>query len=437
MTFARPSLFTLVAVVATFAAALLAFRAFNDPDLALEPRSSGGDGSPRPARTTDERIAGLRAQIEADPAKAGTYVLLSDAYLAKVRETEDPSFYAGAERALAEARRRQPRSTGVALGTASMAMSKHDFRAGLAWAERAHRQAPSLVRPLGVIADAQIELGRYGAAERTLQRLVDIKPGIASYSRISYFRELHGDLAGAAAAMRLAVAAGGSRPQDVSDVEALLGHLELARGNTAEGERLFRSVLYSQPGHLKARDGLADVDLAGGRAGAALARWRGLSAAVPSPHYATDVAELAAATGRPAESRRAVARVFALDRGLAAAGVHVATESAVFEADWGSPPRALALARQGYAEAPSVGRADALGWALTRNGRPAEGLRHAREAMRLGTREPMFLYHGAIAARNAGHSGLARTWLVRLLDRYPAFSPLHHPRAERILRSLR
>ena len=34
--------------------------------------------------------------------------------------------------------------------------------------------------------------------------MIDLQPNLASYARVSYFRELHGDLAGASRAMRLA-----------------------------------------------------------------------------------------------------------------------------------------------------------------------------------------------------------------------------------------
>ena len=85
-----------------------------------------------------------------------------------------------------------------------------------------------------MIADAQIELGRYGAAERSIQRLVDAKPGLAAYSRASYYRELSGDTAGAIEAMRLAASAGGA-PENVAYVQVLLGDLELQRGRVGRG----------------------------------------------------------------------------------------------------------------------------------------------------------------------------------------------------------
>jgi len=52
-------------------------------------------------------------------------------------------------------------------------------------AGRARRLAPELVAPLGVLVDANVELGRYGEGERTLQRMVDLKPNLASYARVA------------------------------------------------------------------------------------------------------------------------------------------------------------------------------------------------------------------------------------------------------------
>ena len=60
-----------------------------------------------------------------------------------------------------------------------------------------------------VRVDALVELGRYDEAERELQAMIDRKPNLAAYARVSYLRELRGDLEGAAEAMRFAVAAGG------------------------------------------------------------------------------------------------------------------------------------------------------------------------------------------------------------------------------------
>ena len=61
--------------------------------------------------------------------------------------------------------------------------------------------------------------------------MLTLKPNLASYSRASYFRELHGDLDGAAAARcASAVSAGSGTVEGTAYVRTLLGDLEARRG---------------------------------------------------------------------------------------------------------------------------------------------------------------------------------------------------------------
>ena len=124
-----------------------------------------------------------------------------------------------------------------------------------------------------MIADAQVELGRYSGAAHTLQRLVSLKPTLAAYSRVSYFRELHGDLDGAVKAMGLAVSAGAGSPESLAYVESLLGKLEIDRGNYGAAEHAYREALAADPGFPAAASG---AGAGGGRAGPARRRDRAL-----------------------------------------------------------------------------------------------------------------------------------------------------------------
>ena len=98
---------------------------------------------------------------------------------------------------------------------------------------------------------------------------------------------------------------------------------------------------------------------------------------LPLPEYVIALGEAELAAGKPAQ--RTFALVSAQRRLLDAAGVDTDVELAVFEADHGDPDTAVELARGGYQAAPSARAADALGWALTRAGKPEEGLRYARD----------------------------------------------------------
>jgi tetratricopeptide (TPR) repeat protein len=438
MTFPRPNLLlTLAAVaVAAFAATFGAILLLNGgaADEAAPPQIADGVA---PARTTDGQIHQLQAQVRAEPKAADGWAQLGEAYLQKVRETGDASFYGRADGVLRRALALKPNSLEALTGAGTLALARHDFHGGLRYGLAAHRVAPQVVRPLGVIVDAQVELGRYAQAGRTVQQMVDLRPNLASYARVSYFRELHGDLTGATQAMRYAVSAGGGAPENSAYVQTLLGNLEFERGHVDAARTAYREALAVLPRYVPASAGLAKVEASERRYGPAIARWRGAVARLPLPEYVVGLGETELAAGRAAAGRHDLALVGAEEQLLRANGVNTDVDLALFEANHGSPARGVTLARRAWAQAPSVRSADALGWALTRAGDPRAGLAWATRALRLGSADPTFLYHAGMTARAAGRTALARRWLTASLARNPRFSPLYAPRAQRALGTVR
>ena len=393
----------------------------------------GGDGTPAaradvpqlpPASAgTDARIAALGGIVRARPRQAEGYVRLAGAYAQKLRETGDAQLYAKASDLLERALRLRPEDPAALTQRGELALSRHDFRAALRDARAARRLAPDVDKPFGVLVDALVELGRYPEAGRALQAMVDRKPDLAAYTRVSYWRELHGDLAGARQAMVLAASAGGDSAENTAYTGVLLSHIDLLRGRLDLAGREARGALHRFPGYPAAEAALARVQAARGDLRGAIARLRRLVDRLPLPEYVIALGETEIAAGMRARGRHDLALVGAEQRLLASAGVNSDTELAVFEADHGSPKRALALARRAFTAAPSVRSADALGWALTRSGRPRDGLRWARRALKLGSRDPVFLAHAGLAARAAGAGAEARRRLAAA-RRSPALPPL-------------
>jgi tetratricopeptide (TPR) repeat protein len=230
--------------------------------------------------------------------------------------------------------------------------------------------------------------------------------------------------------MELAVAASG---RDDPYLQSLLGDLHFARGRLDAAAHAYRETLHGDPGYSAAELGLVRVTAARGDLGAAADRLRALMREAPAADYALLLGELELVLGQPGRAEAHFALVRRLEHKELAFGVNKGTELAVFEADHGSPRRAVAIARGAWRRAPSVRSANALGWALTRAGRPEAALPWARRALRLGTRDPLFLYHAGITALRAGETAAARRWLSRSLSLNPRFSPLFAPRAERAL----
>ena len=412
----------LSATLLSAALAGVAFLLLRGPDAPVAAPAAVTAGA-RAAGSTDAEIGRLQGALRADPRSAATTVALAAAYLQKVRETGDPGFYARADGLLARALARRPGDAAALTLQGTLALARHDFRTGLRLARRARAAQPDALGAYPALVDALIELGRYRAAERELQRMIDAKPTLAAYARVSYFRELHGDLDGAVEAMRRAVAAGGPTPESVASVQALLGGLELTRGRRGAARAAYRGALAGVPGLPAAEAGLARLAAARGDLGEAIARWRRLAERLPLPEYVTGLGEAELAAGRRSAARRDLALIGAQQRLLGAAGVNTDTELAIFEADHGKPGRAVALARRGWAAAPSVRSADALGWSLTRAGRPDAGRRWARRALRLGSRDPLVRFHAGMTAVASGRvtAGRAelRVALAHGLDGWP------------------
>jgi tetratricopeptide (TPR) repeat protein len=385
----------LIAPLAVFAAVLAAMVALNHGATSPPALSAGGDRD---------------------------YAALGNTYLARARSTGDPSFYSRAERAFRAALRREPRSVAGLVGAGTLAGLRHDFREQLRLGRQASSVAPQLASPLTVIADAQIELGRYGEARRTIQRLVDIKPGLPAYARVSYYRELHGDLAGAVQAMRFAISAGGSE-EGTAYVEALLGDLELTRGRLGPARTAYREALRDVPSFPQALTGLARTDAAGGDLPRAAARLRRSTDRLPLTTSLVLMAEVDHALGRRRAAGGALAAARVQHRLLGNGGTQPDAEAVLFEANHGSPRRAVELGRRVWRAAPSIRSADALGWALTRAGRPALGLIWARRALRTASVDPLFRLHAGVAARRSGRAGEAEAYLTAAMRGAAMLSP--------------
>ena len=431
----RPAL----AVLAAFAAALAAFALLASRPAAPAPSAVAvGPDLGAPAGSTAAQVARLQAAVRAAPQRADLLAQLAAAYLQDVRETGDASFYVRAEGVLRRALARAPRDADVLVEAATLAAARHDFRGALRLARAARSAAPQRVAAYPVLVDALVELGRYRAADSALQAMVDAKPNLAAYARVSYLRELHGDLAGAARAMALAVDAGGANPENVAYVQSLLGALELQRGRLAAADRAFAAARAALPASAPAAAGLARLAAAQGHLRRAIRLWRALVARLPLPEYVVGLGETELAEPDDvASGRRDLALVRVEERLLAAAGVDTDVDLAIFEADHGDPGRSLELARRAWAAAPSVRSADALGWALTRAGRAHAGLAWAHRALRLGSLDPLMRARAGLSAVAAGRPAEgARDLRLALAHGLGAY-PWQAARARRALEALR
>ena len=389
---------------------------------------AGAPGGDLPATA-----AALQERLRRLPRDWRAWSSLGAVYLRQASTTADPAFYGKAEQAFDQSLQEHPEGNDAALvGQAALAAARHDFTAARDLAERAIAINDHSATAHGVLTDALIELGDYEEAFTTLQRMLDLRPGVPAYSRASYSFELRGDFAAARAAMEEALRVAAD-PADAAFAHRYLGELAFDQGDLDEAERQFSAGLRRMPSYTPLLAGRARVAAARGEVDVALAEWNEVVQRLPEPAYLTELGDLYASLGhdQEAESQYAVVRV--IEQLFVAAGADLDLEQALFAADHGDPAGALEAAERAWLRRRSVHAADAYAWALHVNGRSVEARPVAQQAQRLGTRNALFDYHRGMIEMAVGDLPAARRSLTSALDLNPHFSVLHAPRAQAAL----
>lgn len=399
---------------------------------AIEPLSPAGG-----ARTIDQTIGALQSRLRDVPGDTRAAAQLGLAYLHKGRISLDPSYFPKAERLLRRAFEQDESNVDAMVGLGLVANARHAFAEGLRWGRRAAETNPYNAVARGVIVDALVELGRYDEAGTELQEMVDLKPDLASFSRVSYFRELNGDVPGAIDAMRMALDATPELGEDASWVYAQIGDLYFSIGKIAQARAAYEDGAAVASGYYLPQVGRARVAAARGDVSRAIEIMEKVVEAYPSPQNVIYLGDLYRASGRDADARDADALVGAQRRLFAAGGVIPDIELTLFYADRGlDPRRTIVLARRQYRARPSVRTADALAWALHAAGLDDRAARYSTEALRLGTKDALYLFHAGAIAAARGDDRRAERLLQAALDTNPYFSVIHAPAARRLLREV-
>ncbi|MEW5989287.1 MAG: tetratricopeptide repeat protein [Chloroflexota bacterium] len=394
--------------------------------------------APSPLQMSAEAyIQQLQEKLANNPENPSLYSQLGLAYLQRVRETADATLYTQADWAFTQALDREPELLDAIIGRGALALARHDFQGALGWGEKARAINPFRAEILGILVDAQVELGRYEEAVATGQAMVDLRPDLTSYSRVSYLRELHGETAGAIEAMQAAVDAGVPGTEGTLWTTVQLGNLYFNSGDWAAAEALYQQAIQFKADYAYALAGMARVQAAGGDYEAAIAIYEPLVIRLPLPEFVIALGELYEVTGQMDKAKDQYDLVRAIQQLNASAGVDVDLELALFDADHGADPaQALVKARAAYQRRPSLYAADVLAWTLYQNGQYEEAQQYSQQALRLGTRDATLHYHAGMIAYALGNRDQARAHLQEALAINPAFSVRYAPLAQALLADL-
>lgn len=425
-----------LAVIGLLVAAIAGFIAISKRK--QETASQSSVDASQKSTPADVRISAAQSKIKQSPDEPDGYNLLASAYSQKARETGDFSLNAKADEALTRSLEVAPDNYDALKLRAKLLLTYHRFADALEVARRAQAMRPQDHDVYGALTDALVELGDYEEAVRAAQSMVNLRPDTASYSRISYLRELHGDTEGAIEMMTTAVkAASPQDPENLAWCRVQLGNLLLNGGRPSEAEREFDKALQTFPDYRMALEAKARARIAAGDLESAISIYRREQERDPnSADAALALGDLYAKQGQAEEAQRQYAHFESLER-----------KNAVMENDWHhlvyfwadhnqNLDEALTLARQARTKRADIHTCDALAWTLFKQGQFSEAKTSIDEATRLGTRDARILYHAGLIYNELGERQKAAKYLKLALEMNTRFDLLQADTAQRVLNTI-
>jgi len=122
-------------------------------------------------------------------------------------------------------------------------LSLHQFDKALVISKKTIEINDYNAQAYGVLADAYVEMGDYENAIKATERMMDVRPDLRSYSRVSYLREIHGDPKGAIEIMQLAVQSGYPGQEETAWAQLALGDLYRLYGKSENALATYEDIL--------------------------------------------------------------------------------------------------------------------------------------------------------------------------------------------------
>jgi tetratricopeptide (TPR) repeat protein len=209
---------------------------------------------------TKAAIEKLLADIRSNPKDNKAKINLALAYIQESRITGNHGYYDAAAMQLVDDLLSENGNDVQALcAKATIQLSQHHFADALQTGNKVTKLNPYSAYSFGILTDANVELGKYDEAIKSADKMVSLRPDMRSYSRVSYLREIFGDVNGAIDAMKMAVSSGVPGTEQTEWARVYVGHLYEVSGKAGSAEMQYRLALIHRPNYPFAYAGLGRV----------------------------------------------------------------------------------------------------------------------------------------------------------------------------------
>jgi len=386
--------------------------------------SAPADRVPYDPELINRTVAFWEGLARRDPEGAIAERELAGAYLARQRETGDVADAVRAEAAARRSLKIVPRNASAMSRLARSLLAQHRFPEALEVARRAGAFDPRSAR---LLADVQIELGDYDAAEKALASSSSGSDDLDYYASRARLEGINGRPEVALRLLREAIRVTDKRPDmpaaTVAWYHTMVGHAHVEAGRLDEADRACGVALKIFPRDYHAMTVMASA-----------AAWRGnwrdaiswgekaVKICPQNPEAMKLIGDAHAAMGRDDEAEVWYARLKALAHSFPRI---YDRHWALFCADKGRDlDEALALARDDLTLRQDIHAHDTLAWVYFKKGMQAEAQSAMRMALARDTKEATLLYHAGMIARSGGDLTAARDYFTRARSLNPHAVPL-------------
>ena len=429
----RKKLYPLLLVVFGLAVAAILFFKKSGPPTLPEPKDRigrlalGGEWV-----NTKAAMQGLLAKLRANPDDQKSRLLLAEAYMQEGRVTGNHPYYdAAAMQLLQEVLKNNPDNFEALCSEASLSLTQHHFSQGLALAEQAQQVNPNSGYVYGLLTDANVELGRYPTAIKMADKMNQVRPDLTAYARVSYLREIHGDVPGAIQAMDMAVKAGYAGLEQTEWSRVALGHLYEVSGQLDQAEGYYQQALAMRPNYAYALAGLARVAAARHDYPTAIKDLNLARATVKDYAFTDELVDVYRLNNQPAEAdkmaRESVEMLAAAAKDAndnEALGHYTDRELAYAYLKTGELDKALEHAKIEYARRPdNIDVNETLAWVYYKRGDYKEAEKYMQVARRTNSQNPVLLCRAGLILTKTGKVAEGQALITKALDTAPYLNP--------------
>ncbi len=392
--------------------------------------------NPETVFSTNPQVKAAQEMISKSPDAPLGYTMLALSYIKLARESGDFSLNSKAESAVNRALELEPENAIAKKLQASLLLTFHRFSEALEATTKLHQQYPQDSFVYGALTDANVELGNYEEAVKNVQKMVDLKPNMESYARVSHVRSLYGDTDGAIEAMGTA-----AKSADPADKEArawcrvYLGNEYFKAGQYNNAELAYDLALRIFPEYHLALAGKGQTRMAAGDYENAIKFLTQSQERVPLTETVIMLGDLYKKTGNTDKANQQYELAQFIEQKLGNIDMR---RLALLWADQNIKlDEALAIAEKEHAARKDIFTADIYAWCLYKKGNFQEAQKAIQDAMRLKTKDARIFYHAGMIEKELGNKQNAIDYLKKSLDTNPSFDILQAEIAKTTLQELK